>query len=350
MRLRTQSHQVKLDKRKAKVLKAVVRHYIRTASPVSSQAVVDHYDISASPATVRNDFADLERMGLIYQPHPSAGRIPSDKGYRVYVDRLMDRTRLSPRQVRRIKSMFQRAGREPTSLVRAACKALSQVTGYPSLAAYPLVESDSLRHLSLHPVNSHRLLAVMLTRGGRLVHRLLPFPSALSQDEVPRLSNLLNHHLRNRSLDELNEISVDDLSVCGDAFALVSDVLGWVKEGLKVSPASHFFVEGLSLILAQPEFRSSAKAWPVLSALEEGEALCKTLFYKSSPEEMAISIGRENEVEDLWECSLVWTRYRVRKTEGILGVVGPTRMTYSKVVACVDYVASLLVQSLAEAL
>ena len=337
-----------LDERKLEVLRAIVEDYVATQEPVGSRALVERHNLRVSPATVRNDMAVLEEEGYIRQPHTSAGRIPTDRGYRLFVDRLSRVKALSPAERRAIERFLVGAV-DLDDVVHRTVRLLAQLTRQVAIVQYPSLARSRVRHLELVPISTTRLMVVMIADTGRVEQRLVDLPAPITSDEVTELRRATNEKLDGRLLTEvppLVEALVDEApSSLRPAMMSLSTVL---LETLVERGEERIALAGTAnLARGLFDFPGSLRA--VLEALEEEVILLK-LFGEVEASMMRVRIGDENEIEDLRSTSVVSTGYGPGATVvGGMGVLGPTRMDYPGTIATVRavarYVGDLLAQS-----
>jgi heat-inducible transcriptional repressor len=337
-----------LDERKLEVLRAIVEDYVATQEPVGSRALVERHNLRVSPATVRNDMAVLEEEGYIRQPHTSAGRIPTDRGYRLFVDRLSRVKPLSPAERRAIERFLVGAV-DLDDVVHRTVRLLAQLTRQVAIVQYPSLARSRVRHLELVPISTTRLMVVMIADTGRVEQRLVDLPAPITSDEVTELRRATNEKLDGRLLAEvprLVEALVDEApSSLRPAMTSLSTVL---LETLVERGEERIALAGTAnLARGLFDFPGSLRA--VLEALEEEVILLK-LFGEVEASMTRVRIGDENEIEDLRSTSVVSTGYGPGATVvGGMGVLGPTRMDYPGTIATVRavarYVGDLLAQS-----
>lgn len=337
-----------LDDRKLAVLRAIVEDYVATQEPVGSRSLVERHQLNVSPATVRNDMAVLEEEGYIRQPHTSAGRVPTDRGYRLFVDKLSRIKPLSPAERRAIERFLVGAV-DLDDVVHRTVRLLAQLTRQVAIVQYPSLSRSSVRHLELVSVSTTRLLLVMITDTGRVEQRLVELPRPVPPSGVGRLRQMINEKLANTRLVDapplvqaLVEEAAPDLrpAMSGLATVLLETLVERGEERLAFAGAANLTRAGF-------DFGSSLR--PILEALEEEVILLK-LFSEADATTLQIRIGDENEIEDLRSTSVVSTGYGPGSTVvGGLGVLGPTRMDYPGTIATVRavarYVGDLLAQN-----
>ncbi|MCS7265564.1 MAG: heat-inducible transcriptional repressor HrcA [Armatimonadetes bacterium] len=340
-----------LTERRKQILASVVDLHVKTAQPVGSKALVLEYRLNISPATVRIEFGVLERMGLIFQPHTSAGRIPSDFGYRVFVDKVMD---IQPFPIHKLRLWEQRlAGHysEVRELFQAICRLLSQCTDYSSWAILPRRETEVFRgiHFSLLP--DKRVVAILI--GHRLIHKVFTVSEAFSQDQWQQAANWLNIHLNRASLKSLVQADWSQLEtteiVKNPALPFAFRLLQKLVEEFW---QSEVWMEGLSRLLAEPEFQNLGRAQKLISFWETPQKLallCNEIMdnFDSPVPKAWVAIGSEIPFAELHDCSIVAAPCFVGDCPfGMIGILGPKRMRYPATIPTVEGVAILASQAL----
>jgi heat-inducible transcriptional repressor len=337
-----------LDDRKLDVLRAIVEDYVATQEPVGSRALVERHHLRVSPATVRNDMAILEEEGYIRQPHTRAGRVPTDRGYRLFVDKLSRIKPLSPAERRAIER-FLLGAVDLDDVVHRTVRLLAQLTRQVAVVQYPSLSRSAVRHLELVPISTTRLLLVMITDTGRVEQRLVELPGPTPEADVATLRTKINENLVGKRLADtppLVQALLDEVEpALVPSMAALSTVL---LETLVERTDERIALAGTAnLARGMLDFHGSLR--PILEALEEEVVLLK-LFGSVEPEPsaMRVCIGDENEIEDLRATSVVSTGYGPGSTiVGGLGVVGPTRMDYPGTIATVGAVARYVGELLA---
>jgi len=337
---------VALEERKLAVLQAIVEDFVSTNEPVGSRALAERHNLRVSPATVRNDMAALEEEGLLASPHTSAGRIPTDKGYRLFVDRLSTVKPLSSAERRAIQSFLEGAV-DLDDVVRRTVRLLAQLTRNVAVVQYPSLSRSSVRHLELVHLAPSRLLLVLITDTGRVEQRVVELPQALSEDAVTDLRTALNSRLTGRrlvdapaSVAELPEVVPYELR------PVMTTVITVLLETLVDKVDERVVLAGTAnLTRSTSDFPQTIR--PVLEALEEQVVLLKLLGEVNDPATVRVRIGEENTHEGLRSTSVVTVGYGAGETAlGGLGVLGPTRMDYpgtmGSVRAVARYVGELL--------
>lgn len=338
---------IELDARRRAVLRAVVEEHIRSAGPVGSEHLAVRGQLGVSPATIRSTMAGLEKMGLLTHPHTSAGRVPTDQGYRVYVDMLLEARPLPAAERQAVHRGLASAADEPEDLAGRAARILASLTHYASIVAARGLNQQTFQSLHLVPVNEERALVVIATSSGTLHGRPIAIPRGITGDDLDRLSRALTRALRGC---RLSEITVERLQQVASGIAfhhyLVREVQAWLRRDLDRGSRLRLHVEGVRHLLREPEFRRPEAATSVLEALEEESVLAAALT-AAPGEGVWISIGSENRFAELRSCSLVLAAYSAGgQPGGTVGIVGPTRMRYSHAVSAVRYVADRLTDAL----
>ncbi|MDH3958420.1 MAG: heat-inducible transcriptional repressor HrcA [Actinomycetota bacterium] len=333
-----------LDDRKLSVLRAIVEDFVRTHEPVGSKALVERHSLGVSPATIRNDMAALEEEGFIAQPHTSAGRIPTDKGYRLFVDRLSQVKPLSPAERRAIEKFLSGAV-DLDDVMRRSVRLLAQITRQVALVQYPSLTSSALRHVEVVSLSEHRLLLVLIADSGRIEQRIVEVPTALSEDDLARLRTLVNESVDGEPLASLSE-RVTDLPERFDEAArpAVSIVLAALLETVVERHEERIVMGGTANLARYVDGFDSLE--PVLEALEEQMVLMR-LLGAAGADSVSVTIGHENLVASMSSTSVISTGYGPNQgTVARIGVVGPTHMDYPSTMASVRAVARYLGQLL----
>ena len=322
---------MQLDERKRLVLRAIIEDYIDSAEPVGSRTIARKYQLGVSPATIRNEMADLEEMGFIEQPHTSAGRVPSDRGYRFYVDSLMEPKRLAPRDTEVICRAYQAEAREVQAVIERTAQLLSRVTDYVALVVGPRLDTAVFRRIEVVPVKESTALITLITGNGLIQNKLVEVPEGLTTADLRAISDALNHHMVGVPLNKMSRTLIRAMSheivrhqLALDRILEVLEHLGRPDDGERV------FLGGTTNILAQPEFRDVEKVRGLFSMLERLE-LVRELMADSGQGMLSVSIGEENKLPEVADCSLIKATYSINgQVVGTLGVIGPRRMHYDR--------------------
>ena len=322
---------VELTDRKKQILKLVVEDYIRTAEPVGSKTIAAEMGGSISSATIRNELSDLTELGYLEQPHTSAGRVPSPKGYRLYVNERMERQRLSIAETERINQSLQMRMEELDRVISQAGRAVSSLMNYPAYVAATGKKQMTARRFELLPVDEHSCIVVMMMGDNRVKSQLLRMQLKVDTEQMPTLVNLLNSNFTGISADEMNRRLMDvSEQVTPQMFLLLSQTIAYAADVLQEAGQKEVFTVGTSQLLKLPEFRDADKAHQLMSFLSDSKENLPV------PDEgpMKILIGPENVSEALQDTSVVVASYDIgNDMRGLIGVVGPTRMDYGTVAA-----------------
>ena len=331
------TERMKLDARKIRILKAVIDEYVLSASPVGSRAISKREGFNLSSATIRNEMADLEELGYLEQPHTSAGRIPSDKAYRLYVDQMMQHAALTSEEIKTIRAYMNTRIDDIELVMKQAAQALSTVTQYTSMVLPPMLSVNRLKHIQLVPLSGARALMVVVTDTGLARDAIIRIPDDMGEEELEKLSHELTKRYRNCRMDAVSERIIKEM---GDELFERRVFLNTMVEAIesRITPDSRKVeYSGTTNMLTHPEYNDASKAISLLTAVEGREALFNMLK-KSSKMEFTVTIGGENENELLKNCSVVTATYRIGDDPmGSFGVIGPTRMQYGKVLSVLEY-------------
>lgn len=333
---------MRLDERKRLVLQAIVEDYIATAEPVGSRTIARKYRLGVSPATIRNEMADLEDLGLIEQPHTSAGRVPSDSGYRFYVDWLMADQKLSQNEQDIIHGAFEARLGKLHSLVNNTARLLSDATRYTALVLGPRRDKAVFQHLSIVPLRDGQALIMLVTDNGMVENRVINVPADVDIEVLEKISVVINHYLRGQTVDQLGRGTIRALETELSQYKqILSETMELVQTPQGTGDDDRVVVGGQLNILEQPEFRDFDKVRAVLSALQKDTVVEQLLTHGENS--FQITIGIEHGLPELAECSLVKATYFVDgRPLGTIGVLGPKRMQYDRVTSIVKFVSAQL--------
>lgn len=325
---------MELDERKKKILQAVIRNYLETGEPVGSRTISKYTDLNLSSATIRNEMADLEEMGYILQPHTSAGRIPSDKGYRFYVNTMMEE---KAREVVEMNEMLVERQDKMETLLKQVARVLAQNTQYASMVTAPQAKRSKLKFIQLSRVDERQLLAVIVIEGNVIKNNILKVDENLSEETLLKLNILLNTHLNGLSIDEINLGMIAVMKQqAGIHSSIVSGVIDAVAEAIRAEEDLEIYTSGTNNIFRYPELADQQKASELINTFEEKQLLGELLQEASAGEEstgIQVYIGAETPVQSMRDCSVVTATYELGGgMKGTIGIVGPKRMDYDKVV------------------
>ncbi len=331
-----------LDERKRLILESVIKDYVATAEPVGSRAVVRKHTLNVSAATVRNEMADLEDMGYLEQPHTSAGRIPSEKGFRYYVDCMMENENPSEEQIEVLHKLLEDSIQEWNDVVQGIGHFLSQVTNYASFIIVPSIKFSQFQSLQLVPIQEGQALVLVVTDIGIIMHRKISIPRSIKARDLQAIGDLFNRAFRGR---KLSEVQRGDLQSLRDELKSRRQVIDKSLEALDSlldSPHDEkVVISGALNILKEPEFKDLDKLRRILTLFEEDGPL-KEVLPEQTREGVDIRIGQENKAEDIKEMSLVFSGYRTAGEMGKIGLIGPVRMEYWKAAGTVESVRKII--------
>lgn len=334
---------MELGERKLQILQAIIDDYIISGEPVGSRTIAKKYGIGISSATIRNEMADLEEMGYLEQPHTSAGRIPSDKGYRLYVDHLMKAEGLSVLEANYIKDLYDKKARHIQQVIFQTSKILSDITNYTAVVLGPKLNQILVKHIELVPMDNNYALLVVVTNTGIVRDAIIGIPEGIDRYYLNRVSNMLRKLFQDQSL---GEISLDPLIKMQEGMIKNRQFFNTLVDALTNSMAAEdtreVYLGGMTNIFNYPEYQNILKAKEFLSLMEQKDLLSE-LFTRTDDNGVTVTIGEENQFEELREYSIVTTTYSIGSTTlGTLGIIGPTRMEYSKAISIMDFVGKTL--------
>ncbi|MGE5371640.1 MAG: heat-inducible transcriptional repressor HrcA [Solirubrobacterales bacterium] len=340
-----------LDERKKSILEAIIREYVKSAEPVGSRAIVRKHGLGVSAATVRNEMADLEEMGFLEQPHTSAGRIPSERGFRYYVDFMMEKERLSSDEERFLGGIFGDKVGDISSVVQKTGQALAQLTNCASVVLTHPAEQPEFRHLQLVYLGAGKALAVLVTDMGNVTHKRMDIPESIGPEDLDAVSQIFNASLQGRHLGDLNRTVLEAMRrELANRRELLDGALEAIDFVLSEEEEERVYVGGALNILNQPEFKDYEKLKRVLVMLDEHDFL-KGLLNETGMKEVRIKIGHENQQSQIKELSIVFTSAEVQGREvGRIGLIGPVRMEYWRALASVEKVREAFENAMASIL
>jgi heat-inducible transcriptional repressor len=333
-----------LSDRSETILKSIVGQYIVKATPVPSQSIINDFELAVSSATIRNEMAHLEQDGYITRPHPSAGSIPMDKGYRYYVETLSD-IELPLAERLMVSHLFHQVERELEDWLSLAATLTAQLVQNVAVVTLPKPANCRFQHLELVALRDSLALVVLVLQGATLRQQLITFDQAISQEELSAIANKLNDAYADKTRAKISAKKIKLVA----AEKLVADCLLKIMQDEDEQEYEHFNLDGLHFTLNQPEFRRG-ECGQILAQLVDGRNLMQTI----TPQELAASqvqviIGKENRAETIQQCSVVINKYGLpEEAVGVISVVGPTRMPYARTISAVHYISSVLSQMIAE--
>lgn len=322
-----------LDERKQKILHAIIQNYLETGEPVGSRTISKYADLGLSSATIRNEMSDLEEMGYIIQPHTSAGRIPSDMGYRFYVDQLMKEKEQGVTEMKEL--MIQRQDKMELVLKQMA-KVLAANTNYATMITSPQYHRTKLKFIQLSVISEDQLLAVVVAEGNVVKNKVIPISHGLDNETILKLNILLNTSLNGLTMEEINLSTIAKLKdQAGIHSEVINSVLDAVAEAIQMDDDLEVYTSGTTNIFKYPELADSTKASALISAFEDKQQLASLMEDMKDGEDTGIQvyIGNETPGQTMKDCSVVTTTYELGEgMRGTIGIVGPKRMDYEKVV------------------
>ena len=337
-----------LSGRMRRVLESVIEGYTLSAEPVSSRTISTKSNLNLSPATIRNLMSDLEALGLLYQPYTSAGRIPTEKGFRFYVDSILDIHELSDKERDEIRSRYSNFQIEGADLFRETSRILSSSSHYLGVVWAPRMGLVVLQHIEYVKLRRHLVLAILVSTTGLVQNRIIEVEEDFPQSELDHLSDYLNSLLTGLTLYQVREKLIEQMRVEKNVYnRLLEQTLKLGEKPFCSNDETDVFIEGRTNILNEPEFNNISIMADLFRAFEKKATMVRLLDKCMEPKGVQIAIGSESQVQEMETCSLVTSTYSCSgEVLGALGVIGPRRMNYSKVIPLVDYTARLLTEIL----
>jgi len=324
---------MEMDERKATILQAIIRNYLETGEPVGSRTISKYTDLNLSSATIRNEMADLEEMGYIIQPHTSAGRIPSDKGYRFYVDTMME---AKDREISEMKKVLMERQDKLEDMLKGVVKLLAKDTQYASLITAPSANRNKLKFIQLSRIDDEHLLTVIVKEGNVIKNKVVNITEPVNEETLLKLNLMLNTQLSGMTMDEISLSMITGLKAqAGSHSGVISEVIDAVAEAISAEEDLKVYTSGANNILKYPELSdNSEKAGHLINTFEEREELEELIIGgEDGDEAIKVYIGSENKVSGMEDCSVVTATYELEGgMKGTIGIVGPKRMDYDKVV------------------
>ncbi len=326
---------MELQDRKMKILRAVIRNYLETGEPVGSRTISKYTDLNLSSATIRNEMSDLEEMGLIKQPHTSAGRIPTDEGYRLYVDDMLKEER---REVEEMKSLLVSREDRLENILKEVARLLAANTQYTSLISAPMIQQNKIKFIQLSQVDPEHLLAVIVIEGNMIRNSMIRVEQELTPETLLMLNMLLNTNLNGLPVDQINLGLIAKIKKeAGIHETIIEDVIDAAAEAIKPDEDLQIYTSGATNIFRYPELSDNVRASELLGDFEEKHVL-KDIVQESLQDVnetgIQVYIGNEMPVDSMKDCSLVTTTYDLGDgMKGTVGIIGPKRMDYDRVVS-----------------
>ncbi|HZK43845.1 MAG TPA: heat-inducible transcriptional repressor HrcA [Syntrophomonadaceae bacterium] len=329
------------DRTKA-ILESVIKDYIETAEPVGSRSVVKKYNLKISAATVRNEMADLEEMGYLEQPHTSSGRVPSQIGYRYFVDSLMEKENLTDEELELLKRIFSENINGWGEIVEKVGHFMAQLTNYTSFVVLPAVRIDEFKHLQIIPVGEDEAIVVIVTDLGLIMHRKLKIPVSVTPEELYSISQVFNKAFTNKNFRKINRTDLDYVrDNLRQKRNMIDKVINTIDHLLTDTNEDRVIISGALNMLNEPEFQDIDKLKSILTILKE-DGILKDILPTNVTDEVDIKIGSENVAEEIKEMSIVMTGFKTLGQVGKIGVIGPVRMEYWKAAGTVESLGEII--------
>ena len=344
---------MELNERKRKILNTIINEYISSAEPIGSRHIAKHADLGLSSATIRNEMADLEEMGYLEQPHTSAGRIPSDKGYRFYVNELMGGYEATQQDIDLLAAAMTVKIGQFDKVIRQASNLLSQLTNYTAFLVTPEMKHGAIKTIELVPIDANSMLIILVTNEGIMRNKRVIIPKGVNAEYLPKISAMLKEKLSGLSLNEIGVKKINEIKVAlGNNGELIFPVLEFISEIIDdIQKETEVYLSGVSNIFNFPEYRDIGKAKEFIEFLDDKTSITKAVsdIKEEDNKVIQIRIGKENDLDIMQNLSLVTANYHIgNHTTGRIGIIGPTRMNYSKVVANINQISQYLEKLLNE--
>jgi heat-inducible transcriptional repressor len=332
-----------LSDRGKRILEAVIEDYIATAEPVGSRSITRSHALALSPATVRNVMSELEEMGLLVSPHTSAGRIPTDKAYRLYVNSILEVKHIARDNREEIQRRCRLAGKDLAQVLHETSRLLSSTSSYMGVVMAPRLAANVFHQIEFVKLASRRILAIMVSQNGTVQNRLIQIEEEIVQEDLVRMANYLNGLLQGLTIAQVRERLVEEMQSEKVRYdSMMAKALSLSEQTISTD-GPELFLEGQANILEQPEFADAGKMRDIFRAFEKKSLLLDLLDRSMQADGVQIFIGAESHLLKMEGMSLITSTYMTGKdTVGVLGVIGPTRMGYGRVIPIVDYTAKLI--------
>ncbi|MEK5332187.1 MULTISPECIES: heat-inducible transcriptional repressor HrcA [unclassified Lysinibacillus] len=325
-----------LTNRQLQILQVIVDDFIMSAQPVGSRQISKKHEITFSPATIRNEMADLEELGFLEKTHTSSGRVPSEKGYRFYVDHLLNPQGINSRDIQQIQSIFNERLVEVEHIIRKSANILSELTSYTSILLGPDVQRHRVKRFSIVPLSSDAAVAIIVTNNGHVENRMFSLPPNFTAAELEKMVNILNERLVGVSLDEIHKkLEIEILAILQQHVRSADDFIHSLVSATMQNSESKIFYGGKTNMFNQPEFHDLNKVRMILDLMETTSQV-QSLFHPNESG-IHIRIGSENKQLEMENCSVITTTYSIGEDQqGAIAIIGPTRMDYKRVVALLE--------------
>lgn len=336
---------IMLTNRQLQILQAIVDDFIMFAQPVGSRQISKKQEITFSPATIRNEMADLEELGFLEKTHTSSGRVPSEKGYRFYVDHLLNPQGINSRDIQQIQSIFNDRLVEVEHIIRKSANILSELTSYTSILLGPDVQRHRVKRFSIVPLSSDSAVAIIVTNNGHVENRMFSLPPNFTASDLEKMVNILNERLVGVSLEDIHKkLEAEVLTVLQQHVRSADDFIHALVTATMHNSESKIFYGGKTNMFNQPEFHDLNKVRMILDLMETTSQV-QSLFHPNESG-IQIRIGSENKQLEMENCSVITTTYSIGEDQqGAIAIIGPTRMDYKRVVALLDVIRMDLTQA-----
>ena len=340
-----------LDERKLKILQAIIRNYLETGEPVGSRTISKYTDLNLSSATIRNEMADLEELGYIVQPHTSAGRIPSDKGYRLYVDQMLaekeEKLDHAAQEVKEMHQMLLEKEDKMESILKQMAKMLAVNTNYATLVTAPQVKGNKIKFLQLSRVDVGQLLATIVVEGNVIKNNMIHVEKSLDDETLLKLNILLNTNLNGLPIEDINLAMITKLKQQAGIYdGIIAEVMDAVAAVIRENDDIEIYTRGANNIFKYPELSDNQRASELINTLEEKQMLTELVQDSMADENntgIQVYIGNETPVQTMKDCSVVTATYELEEgVKGTIGIIGPRRMDYDKVISTLTTLKSQL--------
>jgi len=335
---------MELDERKTVILYAIIRNYLETGEPVGSRTISKYTDLNLSSATIRNEMADLEEMGYILQPHASAGRIPSDKGYRFYVDSMMKE---KDKEIEELREVVLEKEDKVDRMLKSVAKLLAVNTNYATMISAPAVRGNKIKFLQLSRIEKNQILAVVVAEGNVIKNNVIPVNEEISDEQLLKLNLLLNTNLCGKALEEINLPIITAMKQAAGAHEeLISAVFDALSDSIETDDELKIYTSGATNIFKYPELADNSKAQDIIHAFEEKQEFTELVngaLGDASETGIQVYIGEEAPIRTMKDCSIVTATYELGEgMRGTIGIFGPKRMDYDKVVSTLKNITKQL--------
>lgn len=334
---------MQLGDRKKRILQAVIQDYIETAEPVGSRSISKKYMQDLSSATIRNEMADLEEMGYLQQPHTSAGRIPSDLGYRIFVDSMLQKYDLTIREMMQMQEAIGRKIQEANKIAAEVSSVLAHLTNYAAVSMIRPRSSTVIQTVQLMYLDALRTVVIVVTSGGAVKNRLIAVRSETNPQFVITVSQMLGKMLSGLAFRNITDEKINDIKTSiGFSHELIDSILDFVRELAQEAEKNQVVIDGSINLLNLPEYSDINKARHLLEFINDKNTLSSLAALSSPQNDIQVYIGQENPLDEFKECSVIFCNYNINNTSGSIGVVGPKRMDYAKTVSMLEFLKSQL--------